>query len=296
MNFDERPLWVRCGDETLLGLLSVPPGVRAPERAVVMAVGGPQYRAGSHRQFTLLARALAAAGVAVLRFDHRGMGDSSGVPRSFEDCAPDIGAAVDAMCEQLPSVREVGLFGLCDGASAALLYLAQSPDRRIGSLCLLNPWVRSAVTLAQTEVRHYYTRRLLQPELWRKLLRGGLRWQAVRDFVRSLVLALRRGSPAAAPDTAPDFRQRMLGAWQRFDGRVLVVTSGRDFVAREFLALARADEGWRQVLARPGVHSCLIDEADHTFSDRATHDRLQEQVLAFFAGHPHGMAAQAHDA
>ena len=39
---------------------------------MVIVVGGPQYRAGSHRQFTLLARHIAAAGYPVLRFDARG--------------------------------------------------------------------------------------------------------------------------------------------------------------------------------------------------------------------------------
>jgi alpha/beta superfamily hydrolase len=48
---------------------------------VLVIVGGPQYRAGSHRQFTLLARSLAEQGFAVLRFDYRGMGDSTGAMR-----------------------------------------------------------------------------------------------------------------------------------------------------------------------------------------------------------------------
>ena len=47
-------------------------------------VGGPQYRVGSHRQFTLMARAFAAAGYPVLRFDYRGIGDSEGESRGFE--------------------------------------------------------------------------------------------------------------------------------------------------------------------------------------------------------------------
>ncbi|KAB8057318.1 hydrolase 1, exosortase A system-associated, partial [Janthinobacterium violaceinigrum] len=58
----------------LVGILSLPaaPG----PRGVLIVTGGPQYRVGSHRQFVLLARALAAQGVPVLRFDLRGMGDS----------------------------------------------------------------------------------------------------------------------------------------------------------------------------------------------------------------------------
>ena len=46
----------------------------AASRGMLIVVGGPQYRAGSHRQFTLLARDVAATGVPTMRFDYRGMG------------------------------------------------------------------------------------------------------------------------------------------------------------------------------------------------------------------------------
>ena len=48
-----------CGDATLLGIISVPDS--ADDTGVVVIVGGPQYRVGSHRQFVLLARSLADA-------------------------------------------------------------------------------------------------------------------------------------------------------------------------------------------------------------------------------------------
>jgi len=51
---------------------------------VLIVVGGPQYRVGSHRQFLLLSRRLAAEGHPVMRFDYRGMGDASGAMRGFE--------------------------------------------------------------------------------------------------------------------------------------------------------------------------------------------------------------------
>ena len=62
------------------------PAACAGPRGVLIVTGGPQYRAGSHRQFVLLARFLAARGMAVLRFDYRGMGDSEGAPRDYRRC------------------------------------------------------------------------------------------------------------------------------------------------------------------------------------------------------------------
>ena len=79
--YSEQALRIACAGDTLIGILAKPQ--RPAAVGVLIIVGGPQYRAGSHRQFTLLARHLADAGHAVLRFDYRGMGDSSGDARDF---------------------------------------------------------------------------------------------------------------------------------------------------------------------------------------------------------------------
>jgi len=90
VSFSERPLLFDCEGERLVGMLALP---EKPSRvAVIVVVGGPQYRAGAHRQFVQLSRRLAEAGFPALRFDYRGMGDSSGMPRTFEECGPDIAA------------------------------------------------------------------------------------------------------------------------------------------------------------------------------------------------------------
>jgi alpha/beta superfamily hydrolase len=96
---------------------------KQPACGVLVVVGGPQYRVGSHRQFLLLSRRLASEGYPVMRFDYRGMGDGGGAMRSFEDVSADIGAAIEAFQRRCPSVRRIVLWGLCDAASAALLYV-----------------------------------------------------------------------------------------------------------------------------------------------------------------------------
>ena len=141
MNYTEEALRFTCLGDALLGIMTRP-DVPATSGFIVV-VGGPQYRVGSHRQFVLLSRRLAAAGYAVLRFDYRGMGDSSGQRRPFDSVSDDIAAAINALQTQQPSVHHITLWGLCDGASAALLYCQQTADPRVHSLCLLNPWVRS---------------------------------------------------------------------------------------------------------------------------------------------------------
>ena len=168
MKYREAPFFFECCGESLLGVLTVP-DQPAPV-AVVIVVGGPQYRVGSHRQFLLLARYLAGHGFACLRFDYRGMGDSGGARVGFEDVGPDIGAALGALQAELPNVSQIVIWGLCDGASAASMFAHQ--DSRVSGLILFNPWVRTDAIEAETRLKHYYARRVLHSAFWRKLVSG----------------------------------------------------------------------------------------------------------------------------
>ncbi|MEO7385660.1 MAG: hydrolase 1, exosortase A system-associated, partial [Gammaproteobacteria bacterium] len=78
----ERVVTFTCEGDTLIGILHE--ALVPATRGVLIVVGGPQYRIGSHRQFVLLARDLARQGIPILRFDYRGMGDSDGRFRGFE--------------------------------------------------------------------------------------------------------------------------------------------------------------------------------------------------------------------
>ena len=271
----ESALVFPCEGDRLVGVVSA--GHR--DLGVVIVVGGPQYRAGSHRQFVLLARHLAAQGFPVLRFDVRGMGDSEGAQRPFDALTPDIAAAITALQSQQPQVRRVVLWGLCDGASAALLYLHERPDPRVQGLVLLNPWVRSEASLARTHVKHYYRQRLLQREFWLKLLSGRVAGAAVRGLLDNLRKARGGGSGTGTGSSAQAlaFQQRMAAAWQGFGGGILLVLSGNDYTAREFQEFVRADPAWAGAMARPGLTVHEAAGADHTFSRIA--DRLAMELV-----------------
>lgn len=279
MSWQETALLLDCEDETLVGVLADPaPPTPAQAIGVVIVVGGPQYRAGSHRQFTDLARSLAAAGFATLRFDLRGMGDSTGSAVGFEDCSADIGAAIDALLRLRPGLSEVVLWGLCDGASAALLYLDERADARVAGLCLLNPWVRSSAGLARTRVKHYYWERLTQHSFWTKLLRGGVAFGALRDLAANVKLAGMAADAEAAPGRA-SFQRRMARAWQRFGGASLLILSGNDHTAKEFIDHVRSDAAWRGALALPRVQRCDLASADHTFSAPADAQEVEARTI-----------------
>jgi exosortase A-associated hydrolase 1 len=277
----EEPVVFACGGEQLLGIVHHAPGA-AGTVGVVVIVGGPQYRVGSHRQFTLLARSLAAAGFAVLRFDHRGIGDSDGQVRSFEDIAEDIRAAVGALARAVPSLQRVVLWGLCDAASAALLSVPGHP--LVSGLVLANPWVRTASGEAQTYLRHYYGGRLLQRAFWKKLAAGGVNpLRTTRELLRTVFTARRR----LADGSAPHYVERMRAGLAAFQGPVLLLLSERDLTAREFSGLCAASAAWTELTARRNVRVQALAGADHTFSQRASLElatRYSRELLDTVAG------------
>jgi exosortase A-associated hydrolase 1 len=284
--FHDSALQFECEGTALVGILSLPDGPAAATRGVLIVVGGPQYRAGSHRQFTLLARCLAGHGIPTLRFDYRGMGDSDGPLRDFEHTAADLRRAVDCLMQAVPSLREVVVWGLCDGASAAVLHLAG--DARVTGMVLLNPWVRTEAGLARATLRHYYVDRLMQGDFWRKLIHGDIDYRgALRSFGRLLAASRAVGagktkpvsgsaSTTAAVGAGHPLPPRLLAGLQRFQGRILFVISGKDLTAQEFTDMAAASKTWRRLLAQPRVSRRVLAEADHTFSRAAWRDEVAD--------------------
>jgi exosortase A-associated hydrolase 1 len=272
----------RCGGDQLVGILHR--GEQVGRRGVLVVVGGgPQYRVGGHRQLTLWARHLSEHGFPVMRFDYRGMGDSYGTFRGFEQIDEDIRAAVDEFFARLPQLEEVVLWGECDAASAILFYAHRDP--RVHGAVLLNPWVRTEAGAAQTMLRFYYLQRLLQPSFWRKLL--GLRFNVV-DSVASAVRLLRKArgnepsrDPSASSAALP---QRMLSGLQRFQRPLMLVMGGRDLIAREFDVLTKGSSVWQRELHRATVTRHDLPDADHTFSSAAQRDQVVGWGLNWIRG------------
>lgn len=264
----ERALNFECAGERLIGVLAAPLTSGAAV-GVVIVVGGPQYRAGSHRQFVLLARALARAGVSCVRFDYRGMGDAGGDQRSFEQVGEDIRAAVDTLLDECPAVRQVVLWGLCDGASAACLY--DPADTRVTAQVLVNPWVRTQVGEARTRLRHYYLKRLVDPAFWRKLLGGGVKLaSSARELGRAAAEV--KGGSGPSDDLPVRMAQGLLQARRQ----TAVFLSDRDYVAREFEGVLTRYPHWADITRQSWFEGIRHFEADHTFSTGVASAALEQ--------------------
>jgi exosortase A-associated hydrolase 1 len=299
MSIAEHPIVFECEGKRLVGVVAQPEHPLHPAHpvrtGVVIVVGGPQYRAGSHREFVTLARALAAGGFAALRFDVRGMGDSEGVPRPFDDLSADLAAASAALAHACPSIERLAWWGLCDGASAALIDAARPQKLPLAGLVLANPWVRSEATFAKAQVRHYYLRRVFEPGFWRKLLGGGVPvGRALGGLVETLSAARARGAveegTAGGRERGTEahsrpFQQRMRDGLEAFPGPALLLMSGRDLTAREFDACVAGDTRWRAAVSRRTVSRVDFADADHTFSGAASREAVERATAEWLRRH-----------
>ena len=272
MSTSEIPFFFDCQGASLLAVASVP--AQPKPLGVVIVVGGPQYRVGSHRQFLLLARSLAEKGYACLRFDYRGMGDSDGPRVGFEAIGADIAAAIDGLQRNAPSVTSVVLWGHCDGAAAAAL--GANGDRRVRGLALFNPWVRTDEVAAQARLKSYYVSRVLSRAFWKKLLSGKLGYtSSLRSFADNVRRATSRSAAPAPSGTLPE----RVGIALR-DSRVPVLLglSKRDAVAAEF-RLVSSRPGPLDEFRRQDRTTEIEFEADHTFSCKAWRDAAADATL-----------------
>jgi len=121
---------------TLAGTLTLPEG-RGPFPAAILITGsGPQDRDETllgHKPFAVLADHLTRHGVAVLRYDDRGVGRSTGdfAPATSADFGTDAAAAVRFLLKRAEIDRQaIGLVGHSEGGMVAPIAAAGNDDVR----------------------------------------------------------------------------------------------------------------------------------------------------------------------
>jgi alpha-beta hydrolase superfamily lysophospholipase len=118
----------------LAGTLTIPSGT-GPFKAVILITGsGAQNRneeLQGHKPFLVIADYLSRNGIAVLRFDDRGVGKSQGTPLNATtvDFATDAEAAF-IFLKKNPKInqKEIGLMGHSEGGLIAPIVAASNPD------------------------------------------------------------------------------------------------------------------------------------------------------------------------
>jgi pimeloyl-ACP methyl ester carboxylesterase len=259
----------------LVGTLNVPHSRRGA-LGVVLLNAGMIHRIGPHRINVRLARELAQHGIASIRFDLAGHGDS---PRpsgalSFQDQAvEDIRQAADTL-GKATGLERFAVFGICSGAYHA--FNAAARDERLTDLILIDAF---RYPTRKTRLI-YYLSRLRQPQRLRR---------ALRFLGRRIV----KGANAAPP--APVAQRERLGVIDVFPPRESVGPALRallDRGARIFMGYSASDveeynyrRQFEDSFAEYGVAGRVrVDyrsDLDHQFTSSAEQREFIRELVAW---------------
>jgi hypothetical protein len=119
---------------TLGGTLTYPESDDSLTAVILISGSGAQNRneeVMGHRPFLVLADHLSRAGIAVLRYDDRGVGESGGDPQTATsaDYATDVEAAIAYLnSQQLVKIHHIGLIGHSEGGIIAPMVAEKNTD------------------------------------------------------------------------------------------------------------------------------------------------------------------------
>jgi pimeloyl-ACP methyl ester carboxylesterase len=131
--YRDETLAIASADGVALGAtLSLPNGMVNPNVVILVHGSGPGTRdeeLAGHKPFAVLADHLARSGVAVLRYDKRGISRSTGdyENHTLTQLVEDLTAVVHAMQARKQFAR-IGLIGLSEGPQIAAAVAARQPD------------------------------------------------------------------------------------------------------------------------------------------------------------------------
>ena len=236
----------------LVGTLDLPttPG----NIGVLLVSGGNEVRAGAHRGQAMLAADLARAGVAVLRFDRAGVGDSTGTNTGFAGSLHDVFNASLVLGKESGAAAILAV-GNCDAATALARF-----GRRAGvdAVVLTNPWLRDEADALPpaAAIRARYLAKLRRPAEWRRLLSGRV---DLRKLAGGIVKLFRRAVPP------PRGTLDAIAAWGE---DATVVLARGDATATAFADAAGAR-----------FRTATLDTASHSFAGAEIRTALAAIIL-----------------
>ena len=118
----------------------------------------------------------------------------------------------------------------------------------------------------------------MQREFWIKLMSGKME---LFKSVRGLLNTARQASRNTGQDEnlCCSFQDRMAIGLREFKGKVLLVLSGQDYTAKEFLEYAASSAAWANLLDGEKISRIDMPEADHTFSSGAQRLAVEDETV-----------------
>jgi pimeloyl-ACP methyl ester carboxylesterase len=161
------PMFVPFGPERLAAVLELPP-VRPRGLVVFVQGAGGAPRSHRYRWWTQVASRLAERGIASVRMDYHGIGDSTGTTEFGDHVAPlDEVLSVARTAMLATGIERLGVVATCRGNGTALR-LAATLDERASAACILPKGLHSITRPRRAgsigSAARRLARRVLRPE------------------------------------------------------------------------------------------------------------------------------------
>ena len=267
--------------KSLIGVLTDPPmrNGNHPKPAVILLNPGIVHRVAPGRIYVRMARALAAMGFVVLRFDFSGIGDSA----VRHDNLPFDKSAVretQAAMHFLEATRGISRFILLGGCSGARISLQTACcDPRVVGTFLINLQMtedegQNSDQITRSAAFYYWNFALFDLKSWFKLLTGKADY---RNILRALgfqartQFASRRKMSAESIQLAANLRMlaergtRVTFLYAESDPQL---NDLREAVGREL----------KQLCALGKIRVQIIPRSDHTFSSLHDQEKLLKKI------------------
>jgi pimeloyl-ACP methyl ester carboxylesterase len=185
----EYPVFIPSGEERLGAIITVPD--RDPRGLVLlMPGGGGAPRAHRYAMYTKVARGLADRGIASVRMDWRGVGDSTGRARfSFHALPVEDSVTVARFALDATGTTAFGMAGNCGGARTTLMALPTVPEARSAVLMMLKPLTGTRSQRPTVKRMKLAVKRIPRVGMLVKRAYWAIRWRKanpVLDRVRAL--------------------------------------------------------------------------------------------------------------
>jgi len=247
-----------------------------PHAGALFLHGWSGDRTGPHRLFTRFARQLAPRGFLCLRpdFTGRGLSDGEASDASISGMAENAQTALDALRERLPPGAPVVVIAICSGCKVAVTLAANNPS--LSRLLLWSPESMGSLRSAATGSRKTwgalatYTRKLLRPETWKKLLSGNVQAGLV---AKALVKHETRSAEEALQEDVS------LGKFRTFRNPVLLVFGGSD---PDAAGSGRAYARYCRTFGIP-YDTHTVPHAGHSYYSETWTDELFDVSLRFLS-------------
>jgi alpha/beta superfamily hydrolase len=169
--YEEFPVWIPAGGERLCGVVCAPAGEVA-DLGVVLFTGGNYTRAHRNRMWVRAARELAEHGIASLRFDYHGVGDSTGeVAIELEVPLEADAAGATDLLRSAAGVSRLAFVATCFGGRTAMAVAAQREDV-VSVTAFPLPILIPAEAPTKAPVRRRVRQWIKKSEIGAKLLRS----------------------------------------------------------------------------------------------------------------------------